>query len=258
MQRAIAFPDAEITDFGPQHFATHHVDKSLKRSLSYRMPQLDRRTPSDAFPIPELIPIFPLPNVVFFPDTYLPLHIFEPRYRDMITDASQNGHCIGMVLLKEGWENDYYGNPPVFSLGCVGRIKNVQPLADGRSNVILHGLSRYNIKEEFFDASYRRAKISIRENQPFLDPVDSSIRLALTKLALQYLRSRKAQELCKLITGQSISDTVLINSLSSCLDFTPFEKQFLLESESLHQQTRRLIDLLRFKLDAQQLSPELE
>lgn len=222
------------------------------------MPHLDQKTPFDAFPIPEVIPIFPLPNVVFFPDTFLPLHIFEPRYRDMITDTTQNGQCIGMVLLKEGWENDYYGNPPVFSLGCVGRIKNVQPLQDGRSNVILHGLSRYDIEEEFFETSYRRAKIVLRPNDPFHDPVEPGIRLALTKLALQYLQSRKAEELCKLITGQAISDTVLINSLSSCLDFTPFEKQFLLESESLSQQTRRLIDLLRFKIDAQQHSPELK
>jgi len=222
------------------------------------MPQLDQNPPFDAFPIPDVVPLFPLPNVVFFPDTYLPLHIFEPRYQDMLTDASQDGQCIGMVLLKEGWENDYYGTPPVFSLGCVGRIKNVQPLQDGRSNIILQGLSRYDIQEEFFDASYRRAKISLRANEPFQDPVDPGIRLALTKLALKYLQSRNAQELCKLITGQAISDTVLINSLSSCLDFTPFEKQFLLESESLPQQTRRLIDLLRFKLDAQQLSPELE
>ena len=203
-----------------------------------------------------MVPIFPLPNVVFFPDTYLPLHIFEPRYRDMITDADQDGQCIGMVLLKAGWEDNYYGNPPVFSLGCIGRIKNIQSLADGRSNVILHGLSRYDIEEEFFDTSYRRAKISLRPNESFLNPVDPGIRSSLTKLALQYLRSRKAQELCKLITGQSISDTVLINSLSSCLDLTPFEKQFLLESESLYQQARRLIDLLRFKLDAQQHSFE--
>ena len=220
------------------------------------MPQLAQNTPSEAFPIPEVIPIFPLPNVVFFPDTYLPLHIFEPRYRDMITDANEGSQCIGMALLKTGWEDDYYGNPPVFSLGCIGRIENVQLLADGRSNVILHGLSRYDIDEEFFDTSYRRAKISLRPNASFLNPVDPGIRSSLTKLALQYLRSRKAQELCKLITGQSISDTVLINSLSSCLDLTPFEKQFLLESESLYQQTRRLIDLLRFKLDAQQHSFE--
>ncbi len=221
------------------------------------MPELDRRNSSDVFPIPDVIPIFPLPNVVFFPDTYLPLHIFEPRYRDMIMDATQEDQCIGMVLLKEGWEDDYYGNPPVFSLGCVGRIKNVQPLADGRSNIILHGLARYDIEEEFFDASYRRAKVSLRNDEAFRDPIDPGIRLTLTKFALQYLRARKAQELCKLITGQSISDNVLIHSLSSCMDFTPLEKQFLLESESLHQQTRRLIDLLRFKLDAQQYSQEL-
>jgi len=222
------------------------------------MPQLDQDAHSDAFPIPEVIPIFPLPNVVFFPDTYLPLHIFEPRYRDMIEDANQDGQCIGMVLLKAGWEDDYHGNPPVFSLGCIGRIKSFQALADGRSNVILHGLSRYDIEEEFFDTSYRQAKISLRPNESALNSVDPSLRLSLTKLALHYLRKRKAQELCKLITGQFISDTVLINSLSSCLDFTPFEKQFLLESESLYQQTRRLIDLLRFKLDAQQHSFELE
>jgi uncharacterized protein len=224
------------------------------------MPELDRTTSSDSevFPIPEVIPIFPLPNVVFFPNTYLPLHIFEPRYQEMIADASQEGQCIGMGLLKEGWENDYYGTPPVFSLGCVGRIKNVQPLADGRSNVILQGLSRYDIEEEFFDTNYRRAKISLRPDDTFQGPVEPGLRLGLTKLALEYLRARKAQELCKLITTQSILDTVLINSLSSCLDFTPFEKQFLLESESLHQQTRRLIDLLRFKLDAQQHSQELD
>ena len=70
------------------------------------------------------------------------------------------------------------------------------------------------------------------------------------KVALQYLRSKNAQDLCKLITGPSLSDAVLVNSLSSCLDFTTVEKQFLLESESLDQQSRRLIDLLKFKLQA--------
>ena len=253
--RAIACSDKEISDFVVQHITRHHVDKSSNRSLSYPMPQLDRRTLFDAFPIPDIIPIFPLPNVVFFPDTYLPLHIFEPRYRDMIADTSQEGQCIGMALLKEGWKHDYYGNPPIVSLGCVGRIKNIQPLADGCSNVMLHGLSRYDIEEELFDTRYRRAKISLRSDESFQDPVDPGMRVTLTTVALHYLRVRKAQELCTLITRQSISDTVFINSLSSCLDLTPFEKQFLLESESLDQQSRRLIDLLRFKIDALQHAP---
>ena len=73
--------------------------------------QIDReREPSDrspfkhgeSFPIPGRLPVFPLPNVVFFPKTYLPLHIFEPRYRRMVADATMGGQCIAMALLKEG------------------------------------------------------------------------------------------------------------------------------------------------------------
>lgn len=212
------------------------------------MPELHQPSTSDAFQIPQIIPIFPLPNVVFFPDTYLPLHIFEPRYQDMVTDASQEGMCIGMVLLKDGWEDCYYENPPVQSLGCVGRIRNMQALDDGRSNIVLHGLQRFDIEEETCDGAYRKAKISLRPCTPFHSLPNQSVRLPLMKVALQYLRSKNAQDLCKLITGPSLSDAVLVNSLSSCLDFTTVEKQFLLESASLHQQSRRLIDLLKFKL----------
>jgi len=66
------------------------------------MPAVNDTPSSKAFPIPGIIPIFPLPNVVLFPDTYLPLHIFEPRYREMVADASREGSCIGMALFKQG------------------------------------------------------------------------------------------------------------------------------------------------------------
>jgi len=214
------------------------------------MPELHQPPSSNAFAIPQIIPIFPLPNVVFFPDTYLPLHIFEPRYQDMVADASQEGFCIGMVLLKEGWEDEYYENPPVQTLGCVGRIKSMQSLNDGRSNIVLHGLQRFDIEEETGEGPYRRAKITLRPHTPFQALPTPSVRLPLMKIALQYLRSKNAQDLCKLITGPSLSDAVLVNSLSSCLDFTTVEKQFLLESESLYQQSRRLSDLLKLKLQA--------
>ncbi len=207
-----------------------------------------RPVASETISIPDIIPIFPLPNVVFFPDTYLPLHIFEPRYREMVADAGKENGCIGMALLKEGWERDYDGNPAVFSLGCVGRIQTVRPLRDGRSNLILHGLTRYVIEEELFGASYRKAKITMPSRHPFHTLDEDSLRSTLTGLAIRYLHARKAEELCGLITNDSISETVLVNSLSSCLDFTPIEKQFLLESDSLYQQARRLIDLLKFKL----------
>ncbi len=202
---------------------------------------------SETIAIPDIIPIFPLPNVVFFPDTYLPLHIFEPRYQNMLAEVGTDA-CIGMALLKDGGERDYYRNPAVCSPGCVGRIHTVKSLGDGRSNLILHGLTRYVIEEELFDASYRRAKITVLSRHPFHTLDEDSVRTTVTKLAVQYLQARKAHDLCALITNASITDAVLVNSLSSCLDFTTIEKQFLLESESLCRQARRLIDLLRFKL----------
>lgn len=229
------------------------------------MPALHDTSSSRAFPIPEIIPIFPLPNVVLFPDTYLPLHIFEPRYREMVADVvgtdpharPGEGACIGMALFKQGWESRYYGNPPVFPLGCVGRMTHVEPLEDGRSNLILQGLYRYTIEEEFFDARYRKAKITLLPSEPFrtiddgpvLSGAEGSARSTLTALALRYLHSRKAEKLCQLVSDDAMTDGVLVNGLSSCLDLTPMEKQFLLEAESLFQQTRRLIDLLKFKLD---------
>ena len=121
--------------------------------------QIDReRDPSgrvraeqvEPFPIPDRLPVFPLPNVVLFPKTYLPLHIFEPRYRQMVADATIGGQCIAMALLKEGWETDYYGNPPIYPIMCVGRLVSVQSLADGRSNILLQGLERCNIDAEHF------------------------------------------------------------------------------------------------------------
>ena len=215
------------------------------------MPALNDTPHSKTLPVQEIIPIFPLPNVVLFPDTYLPLHIFEPRYRDMVADAGREGACIGMALFKQGWESRYYGNPPVFSLGCVGRMTHIEPLQDGRSNLILQGLYRYTIEEELFDARYRKAKITLRPSEPFQTIAEDSVRSTVTELAIRYLQSRKADELCQLVTNDAMTDSVLVNGLSSCLDLTPLEKQFLLEAENLHQQTRRLIDLLKFKLDGE-------
>jgi len=215
-------------------------------------------TESRAVSIPNTIPIFPLPNVVLFPDTYLPLHIFEPRYQEMVADTLKQEAYIGMALLQEGQLqegqlqegqlHDAHGNPAVCSPGCVGRITTFRPLRDGCSDLILHGLSRYTIEEELPGKSYRRAKIAVPSHHPFQTIGDDAARSTLVELAVRYLQARQVQEVCVFITRESIAETVLVNSLSSCLDFTPIEKQFLLESESLYQQTRRLIDLLRLRL----------
>ena len=202
---------------------------------------------SNIVPIPEVLPIFPLPNVVFFPYTYLPLHIFEPRYREMVEDASSTGECIGMALLKDGWEDHYDETPPIFELGCVGRLVTVNPLEDGRYNIVLQGLQRCTYMEQMVGTSYRQAKVSLLSSQEG-QKLDTAIRTPLMESAEKYLQSKKAHDLCQVIASGKLSDQTLVNSLSAGLDFTPVEKQFLLESDTLLQHARRLTDLIRFKL----------
>ena len=90
--------------------------------------------------LPATIPLFPLPNVVLFPNVYLPLHIFEPRYRQMMDRALSGERVIGMVLLKPGYEHDYERTPPVYQVGCAGSITQFERLPDGRFNLVLKGI----------------------------------------------------------------------------------------------------------------------
>src|SRR5436305_15161574 len=95
----------------------------------------------------ELLPLFPLPNVVLFPNVFLPLHIFEPRYREMVADAIDSDRMIGMVLLRPGWDRDYEGNPPVYPIGCSGVITHGERQADGRHHIVLRRVDRSQIVE---------------------------------------------------------------------------------------------------------------
>jgi Lon protease-like protein len=192
------------------------------------------------------VPLFPLPNVVFFPKTFLPLHIFEPRYRAMVRDASQHDQLIGMVLLKEGWEREYEGAPAVHAVGCAGKIIALDLLPDGRSNIILYGLSRFTIESETTTKSYREAQVkrdtgerwrrlSKARKQDLLDTVQ---RIAE--------RQPLPQELSALM--QIAGDPeVLVNLLCSELPLTVVEKQFLLESSTLDQRARRLVELVELQ-----------
>src|SRR5687768_12466332 len=98
--------------------------------------------------LPPTIPIFPLPNAVLFPNVFMPLHIFEPRYRAMVADALAGDRIIGMVLLKAGYEVDYNGRPPIYPVGCAGVITHSEPLADGRFNIVLKGMEKFRITGE--------------------------------------------------------------------------------------------------------------
>ena len=233
--------------------ARHRIDNSRELRLSFRMQfERHRRTGDEdarrkrAFQVPECLPLFPLPNVVFFPKTSLPLHIFEPRYCEMIANAARHGQCIGMALLKEGWEHGYTGNPPIFPIGCVGRLVSMQQLPDGRSNVLLRGLARYEISEEVPGRSYRQANIVLKP-QSRETSLNASLRMELQEVLRNLLQGQEMPALWQGLCSRDDNDELVVNTLSTFLDFTPLEKQFLLEAESLLQQARRLRDLIQFQ-----------
>ncbi len=111
------------------------------------------------------IPIFPLPNVVLFPGVFLPLHIFEPRYRAMVRDALSGDRVIGMVLLKPEGMDDYAGRPPVFPIGCAGLITHAERLPEDRYNIILRGLQRFRVVGEEHTRPYRLAHVDVLSDE---------------------------------------------------------------------------------------------
>jgi Lon protease-like protein len=196
---------------------------------------------------PRIIPLFPLPNLVFFPKTDLPLHIFEPRYREMVQDAENENRIIGMVMLKEGWENNYYGNPEICTEGCAGELFSVQRLEDGRFNIVLKGLFRFSVQDQFFDKGYREALV-----KPFTqDKTEGSLPLKLREDLTTLLKKRvsliKGDNPFTCLLKTEMDDETFIHTLSYSLPFSPLEKQFLLESEHLVQQAKRLMELIQFQ-----------
>jgi len=94
------------------------------------------------------LPLFPLPEVVFFPETVLPLHVFEPRYRRMVADCLEGDRWMAVAMLRPGWEKDYEGRPPIHAVAAAGEIIQAEALADGRFNILLDGRCRVQIDRE--------------------------------------------------------------------------------------------------------------
>ena len=199
--------------------------------------------------LPAEIPIFPLPNVVLFPQTDLPLHIFEPRYREMVADAMAGDRLIGMVLLRGDWRRDYHGAPDVFPLGCVGRIESFDPQPDGRSNLVLRGVARFDMTGEVQGKAYRRARVSWRaedDDAAALEVTDLNQRL---QSSVARLLSRREREVPpdlwqKLPRGTGL----LVNTLASVLDLAAIEKLALLECDDARTRAERLLEVLEFRL----------
>jgi Lon protease-like protein len=197
--------------------------------------------------LPSSLPLFPLPATVLFPNVFLPLHIFEPRYRQMVGDVLSGERLIGMTLLRPGHEAGYEGRPPIYPVGCAGVITHVERLADGRFNLILRGLQKFLIigEETPEGRLYRRAMI---------EALDETVREA-DRAPLRQERHRLEALLAPLLEAaaaqrqitETMADEDLVNALAQYLEFEPIEKQALLERSGSLARCRAIIELLEMK-----------
>ena len=196
------------------------------------------------------VPIFPLPNVVFFPKILLPLRIFEPRYRKMVADALTGEQKIGMVLLREGWEKDYDGTPTVFSVGCLGKMEAHERIEQDRYNILLRGLNRFEIVDFVQQQPYRIARVrmptdvplpmemkeQIRERDHFLDRFE------------QYLSEVMGVEVEKDMLERTGSLEAVINQVAATLDIPVGDKQGLLQITAVADRYARLRNIIDERL----------
>lgn len=203
--------------------------------------------------LPTIIPLFPLPNLVLFPDVEVPLQIFEPRYREMVSEVAQTHRMIGMMLLKGEWERDYYGYPDIFEVGCAGRIGRMVRLADGRFNLTLQGASEFRVVRELHERSYRQAEVEWRPCQPQALTMDQAAMEKVRELLFAYVGERAREAWHTLVDQRSLRHAELLNFLCFHLDLNPLEKQTLLEAGD--DRVGCLLDVLTFKLEERKLGP---
>lgn len=201
--------------------------------------------------ISTVVPVFPLPNVVLFPGTVAPLHIFEPRYREMVRDSSRGDGLIGIALLQPGYEQDYEGSPAIHPVGTVGRIEQLNPLADGRYTLNLVGLQRVEYDEIPSGKLYRLARVTPRPERQ-ADESDPSIQRAkLDLLANQAMLQRELTggEHPALVVNYEIPFSSAVNGACANLPVAAEIRQELLLIDDLAERERRAGRLVSEVLD---------
>jgi uncharacterized protein len=200
-----------------------------------------------------IIPLFPLPNLVLFPHTDVPLHIFEPRYRQMIADVAEGERIIGMMLLKGDWERDYYAYPDIYTVGCAGRIERLVRMSDGRYNLVLQGFSEFRVTREIRERAYRQAEVDWCAVPPERLAMSDQAMAHLRELLLSYIGEPAKAAWRTVVEERGLRGAQLVNFLCFHLDLSPLEKQTLLEA--LEQRTGCLLDVLTFKLAERNMGP---
>ncbi len=191
------------------------------------------------------VPIFPLAGAILFPRSQLPLHIFEPRYREMVQDAMDGAGRIGMIQ-PQLFEADGVGEPPLYSVGCLGEIVGVEELTDGSFNIVLHGSNRFRIVGETdLGTPYRHAEVVIDA----FDDADPDP-LPIAQRAEVEREARRLGDALGLAVDWNavgrLDDEMLVNAIAQVAPFDLGAKQALLEEQNLAGRTDLLVQLMQF------------
>jgi len=198
--------------------------------------------------------LFPLSNVVLFPGVHAPLHIFEPRYRQMTAAALKADRWIGMIAVHPEHVQEMEGNPPLFSVGCAGVITESEQLKDGRYNIVLLGTDRFRIRHELPIVPGRLHRVAEVEllDDPF-EAVERPRVMALRGLVVELFTrlarlgaAERSSELSPELFD-AVDPVMLANTLCQLLDLPGAEKQGLLECHGVRERLERLASVLEFK-----------
>jgi len=203
--------------------------------------------------LPAILPLFPLPQVVLFPQTFLPVHIFEPRYQEMTVEVLNSHHHLVLTLMRETPERGDLGErAPIFETGCLAEVVRAEPLTAGRWHLLLQGKDVVRITEEVSGKPFRQARIEVL-------PFDASQlwpgphRRRLMELLQTYAEAEGIEAQLKELLDLPLEDVGRLNTLAMALDFEPTERQFLLEAKDLPTLADRMLRLLEFAVGGRSL-----
>lgn len=195
-------------------------------------------------------PLFPLSNVVLFPGVRTPLHVFEPRYRQMVREALAGERQIGMIAVRPEHVGAMAGDPPLFEVGCLGTVVESEALPDGRFHIVLLGTARFRIRRELPAEEGRLYRVA--EVQPLPERDDGATAADLRARVLagfeSVVRASAPDPTAELSPSlfDGVDDAGVIHMLCQLLDLPPREKQALLESNGVSERGERLCAVLEF------------
>ena len=183
--------------------------------------------------------IFPLPGAILFPELQLPLHIFEPRYRALVSDALVKDRRIGMIQPQTATEG-----APLFAIGCVGKIDEVEALDDGRYNIVLEGEARFRLLRELQVATpYRQIEAELLPDQDE-EVLSSAERASFEREARRFANAQGYSVDWESV--ERLDDALLVNGVSQIAPFDAAAKQALLEAPDLRTRCELLVQLMQF------------